>query len=100
MKIANGLFAFLMISLVTAYDPKPWPEEALGQLIQSGALSEESKMLFLLTNTSENQYLTCVLEAYKQSFPDYADFEETDKNNSQQIKTLRISLVERLHDAF
>lgn len=95
MKFINGLLFFLMISLVTACGPKPWPEDALGQLIQSGALSDESKMVFLLTNTSENQYLTCVLETYKQSFPDYADFEETAKSNSQQIRSLRISCIKK-----
>lgn len=90
-----GLFAVLMTIIVSSCAPKPWPDDALVQLQQSGVLSEECKMVYLLTNTNENQYLACVLETYKQNFPNYADFEEAIKNNPQQIKALRIPCIKK-----
>lgn len=95
LKIKSAISALFVCLLFSACGPKPWPDDALGQLKQSGVLSDESRMVFLLSNTNENKYLENVLETYKQSFPNYADFEKTAKDNPQQIKMLRINCIKR-----
>lgn len=74
---------------------KPWPEDAISQLKQTGALSAETKMVSLLTNTPEDLYLESVLETYKQNYPNYADFESAAKENPQHIKELRIPCIKK-----
>ena len=95
LKIRTANLVIFTCLLFSACGPKPWPEDSLSQLKQSGVLSDESKMVSLLSNTNENTYLECVIVTYKQSFPDYADFEKTAKDNPQQIKMLRINCIKR-----
>jgi uncharacterized membrane protein len=95
IKMKLAILAILVSLIFSACGPKPWPEDALRQLQQSGALSEESRMVSLLANSNENQYLESVLTTYKQNFPNYADFERTAKDNPQQIKALRIPCIKR-----
>lgn len=95
LKMKLAILAILVSLIFSACGPKPWPENALSQLQQSGALSEESRMVSLLGNSNENQYLESVLTTYKQNFPNYADFEKTAKDNPQQIKVLRIPCIKR-----
>lgn len=94
-KYRLGLCVVLLTMIVYSCGPKPWPDNALGELQQSGVLSEEVKMAALLSNTNENQYLACIIETYKQHFPDYADFEKAAKDNPQQIKSLRIPCIKK-----
>lgn len=79
IKIKSTISALIVCLLFLACGPKPWPEDALRQLQQSGVLSVESRMVSLLAGSNENQYLEYVLATYKQNFPNYADFEKKNK---------------------
>lgn len=93
MKTIKNKPAYLAIFIClffSACGPKPWPQDALIQLKQSGVLSEESNLVFLLSQSNEDQYLGCVIEQYKNKFPNYADFEKASIEDPLQIKKLRI----------
>lgn len=95
MKRINLLISAFCLIILTSCGPKPWPEDSFNQLKQSGVLSIECQMVYLLTNTQEDVYLNCVLDVYKQNFPNYADFEKVATENPQQIKELRISCIKQ-----
>ncbi|MFT3739190.1 MAG: hypothetical protein QM786_10570 [Breznakibacter sp.] len=83
------------ILLFSSCIPKSWPENALTELQNSGVLSEETRMMYMLSKTSEKKYLECVLATYKQQFPDYSDFEKMAIDNPQKLKELRIPCIKK-----
>ncbi len=95
MKIMKLITTTIMCLLMISCGSKSWPEDAITQIKQTGALSAETKMVSLLTNTTENQYLESVLETYKLAYPNYADFEKAAKENPQHIKELRVPCIKR-----
>lgn len=87
----------LLLSMPLSLLAKQWPSNALTQLKQNQGIQVDCNFVSaMLGRDMSNEYPQKLLQAYKNAYPDYADFEKYTIQYRYSIDPIRVSILKSL----